>query len=125
MLGVNIQPNPVRFAQLTSKYWRNLYDDHDTGSLEWLEKLGYTTPANCTLVNINMPNDCSEEDRSNVDRRVSLCQECHGGQPWTYMEWMLTTRPGVFGRPSGIANPAGLALILILTVMIVCAHPAI
>ena len=46
-----------------------------------------------------------------------------GSQPWTYYEWLFTMRPGIFGLIGGIANPSGLALMLILTTMVVCSLP--
>ena len=44
--AINIQPNPVRFAQLTSKYWE------DFGHLRpgW-KNLNYNLPPGCTLSN--------------------------------------------------------------------------
>ncbi|KAK8386529.1 hypothetical protein O3P69_010870 [Scylla paramamosain] len=44
-------------------------------------------------------------------------------QNWTYAEWILTMRPGVLGLVPGIANPTGVALMVILTVMVVCSLP--
>lgn len=42
---------------------------------------------------------------------------------WTLAEWLLTMRPGQFGLIKGIANPTGVALIIILTVMVICSLP--
>jgi NADPH oxidase 5 len=42
---------------------------------------------------------------------------------FTTVEWMLTMRPGLFGLIPGIANPTGLALIVILSIMFVCSMP--
>lgn len=44
-------------------------------------------------------------------------------EEWTYTEWILTMRPGLFGLVDGIANPTGVALMVILTVMVVCSLP--
>ena len=42
---------------------------------------------------------------------------------WTYAEWLLTTKPGQFGLVKGFANPSGIALMVILTVMVICSQP--
>ena len=39
---------------------------------------------------------------------------------WTYADWMFSSKPGVFGLVPGFANPTGVALIIILTLMVVC-----
>ena len=38
---------------------------------------------------------------------------------------MFTSKPGLFGLMGGWANPTGVALILILTVMVVCSLPCV
>ena len=50
---------------------------------------------------------------------------CTSGQPWNYGDWLFTARPGVFGLIPGMANPAGVGLIIILTIMVVCALPMV
>ena len=42
---------------------------------------------------------------------------------FTYAEWLLTMRPGKFGLVPGIANPTGVTLMVILTVMVICSQP--
>ncbi len=42
---------------------------------------------------------------------------------YTLTEWMLTTRPGLFGLIGGCANPTGLVLFVILLIMFVCSQP--
>lgn len=42
---------------------------------------------------------------------------------YTMFEWLLTSRPGLFGLVSGVANPTGVALIIILFIMILCSMP--
>lgn len=42
---------------------------------------------------------------------------------YSMSEWLLTTRPGLFGLVGGGANPTGLALIMILFVMSLCSMP--
>nr|QOE76458.1 NADPH oxidase 5 [Nilaparvata lugens] len=41
---------------------------------------------------------------------------------YTIYEWLLTTKPGLFGLIGGYANPTGIALITILTVMFICSQ---
>ncbi|XP_012271496.1 NADPH oxidase 5 [Orussus abietinus] len=42
---------------------------------------------------------------------------------YTMSEWMLTSRPGLFGLVPGAANPTGIALIIILAAMTLCSMP--
>lgn len=42
---------------------------------------------------------------------------------YTMTEWLLTSRPGLFGLCAGWANPTGIILALILLVMFVCSQP--
>lgn len=42
---------------------------------------------------------------------------------YTMSEWLLTSRPGLFGLVGGGANPTGVALIIILVVMSLCSMP--
>ncbi|XP_069681708.1 NADPH oxidase 5 isoform X2 [Periplaneta americana] len=42
---------------------------------------------------------------------------------FTLAEWLLTDRPGLFGLVGGVANPTGVALIIILIIMFICSQP--
>ena len=42
---------------------------------------------------------------------------------YTMSEWLLTSRPGLFGLVGGGANPTGVALIIILLIMSLCSMP--
>ncbi|PSN47090.1 hypothetical protein C0J52_23521 [Blattella germanica] len=42
---------------------------------------------------------------------------------YTLTEWLLTDRPGKFGLVPGVANPTGIALIIILVIMFICSQP--
>lgn len=44
-------------------------------------------------------------------------------QNFTLAEWMLTTRPGLYGLCNGCANPTGIGLATILLIMFVCSAP--
>ena len=114
--AINIQPGPVRFVQLTTKYWEP-FGDKRPG---WLN-LGYNIPPGCTVSNVT--SNCPD-GFLNSQEGVTLCQYCpDGAEPWSYYEWILTMKPGVFGLIHGIANPTGVALMIVMTIMVVCSLP--
>jgi hypothetical protein len=41
---------------------------------------------------------------------------------YTLTDWLLTSKPGLFGLVGGVANPTGVALIIILFIMIICSQ---
>ncbi|XP_044737262.1 NADPH oxidase 5-like [Chrysoperla carnea] len=41
---------------------------------------------------------------------------------YTTAEWLVTTRPGLFGLIPGFANPTGIILVIIFTIMFVCSQ---
>ncbi|KAK6643680.1 hypothetical protein RUM43_005190 [Polyplax serrata] len=43
-------------------------------------------------------------------------------QNFTLSEWLLTSKPGLFGLIGGEANPTGVALLVILCIMVVCSQ---
>lgn len=45
---------------------------------------------------------------------------CHH---YTLPEWLLTTKPGLFGLCGGCANPTGIALFFVLIIMFLCSQP--
>ncbi len=47
------------------------------------------------------------------------------GSRYSYWDWMLTTKPGLFGLLPGWANITGVILILALTIMAVCSMPSV
>jgi ferredoxin-NADP reductase len=138
--AINVQPNPVKFLQLTQEYWKPHTNDNST--LGYLTKIGYNVPEGCFLVKtreeynttFEFPNrtkeyntaeleDCPEGD-ANSD--LLVCQACpEGFDEWSYFDIILTNQPGVFGFPGGMANPSGVALLAIITVMTICSLPFI
>ena len=52
-----------------------------------------------------------------------MCNET--GTKWNYGEWLFTSKPGVFGMIGGCANPTGVSLIVILTIMVLCSLPCV
>lgn len=42
---------------------------------------------------------------------------------YTVAEWLFTAKPGLFGLVHGWANPTGVILIIILTIMFICSQP--
>lgn len=41
---------------------------------------------------------------------------------FTASEWLLTSKPGLFGLIGGLANPTGVILVIILCVMVLCSQ---
>ena len=116
ILAINVQPGPVRFLQLTSKYWEEFGDDRPG----W-KNLQYHLPSGCVITNNS--SKCPE-GFLNPQANVTYCQYCpDGADPWSYYEWILTMKPGVFGLIHGFANPTGIALIICLSVMVLCSMP--
>ena len=99
--------------QLTAPYWEEFGG--------WTN-LGYSVPPGCSL-----STECPPfEDHYGYNYTITHCQICdetEGGRPWNYYEWILTSSPHVFGLMPGWANPTGVALICILTVMVICSLP--
>lgn len=50
------------------------------------------------------------------DRKLN----CHH---YSIVEWLFTTKPGLFGLCGGCANPTGIALSVVLFIMILCSQP--
>ncbi|KAL4709502.1 hypothetical protein ACJJTC_007233 [Scirpophaga incertulas] len=44
---------------------------------------------------------------------------------WSTLEWILTSRPGLFGLVPGWANPTGVVLVVLLVVICVCSRPQV
>lgn len=42
---------------------------------------------------------------------------------YTLSDWLLTTKPGLFGLCGGCANPTGIALFAVLIIMFLCSQP--
>ncbi len=73
---------------------------------------------------------CNRSDLELTTPAAKMCQVCDTSSsssssrgPWEAWEWLLTARPGVFGLVGGAANPTGVALIAVLTLMAVCSMP--
>lgn len=115
--AINVQPDPVRFVQLTSKYWEEF------GPLRpgWMN-LPYELPPGCTVSNKTF--ECPTGALV-PELNISYCQICNetDSAPWTLFDWILTDRPHVFGLMPGWANPTGVALIIILTIMVMGSLP--
>ncbi|KAK2589308.1 hypothetical protein KPH14_007859 [Odynerus spinipes] len=54
---------------------------------------------------------------------VIIKDEVMNSANMTLTEWLLTTKPKMFGLLPGCANPTGVALIIILIIMTVCSMP--
>merc|ERR1719242_2642280 len=118
--GLNVQPNPVKFLQLTSPYWKEYVAN-------WT-MMGYKVPPGCDIVpRESKLTEFCEWDALHVPEGLTInvtlthCQAClpDQGYKWTYAHWIFTTMPGVFGMPSGYAQITGVVLIVILTIIFI------
>eukprot|EP00092_Neocalanus_flemingeri_P018191 GFUD01019688.1.p1 GENE.GFUD01019688.1~~GFUD01019688.1.p1 ORF type:complete len:1116 (+),score=193.24 GFUD01019688.1:205-3552(+) len=128
--AINIQPNPVKFLQLTYKYWLEHYGVDDPLTL-------YSLPPGCKIVDSSspdsehcLPGSLEVPSGLNIDSIYNngsfVCQSCdEKSSPWSYVDWIFTTKPQMFGLLAGSANPTGVALICILIIMFVCSLPFI
>ena len=119
--AINIQPDPLKYLLMTYKYWEIHFGDP-------LEH--YNTPDHCSIVEETNTNfNCSKPEGLQLDPNISytdgpwLCQVGEDCQPWTYMEWLLTTKPGLFGLVHGAANPTGVGLMITMIIIFVCSLP--
>ena len=39
---------------------------------------------------------------------------------WSGYTWLLTSTPGLFGLVPGVANPTGVTLLIVLSIMVIC-----
>jgi len=120
--GINIQPDPVKFIHLSWSYW----SDYSCYPL-----FLYTLPEGCKLVSYEEEEskDCLPDSMKmppavnyEVSKNISQCQVCPSGDPYSYFEWIFTTRPGMFGM-GGSANTSGVALMAIIIIMFICSQP--
>ena len=126
--AVNVQPNPVKFVQLTYRYWTEYYGE---GMI--LEM--YSVPPGCSLetpdsdlARFCLPGSFDIPAGVNPDYIYNngslVWQACPGeARPWTYAEWLLTMKPHVFGMMGGEAAPSGVALMTLLATMFICSLP--
>ena len=120
LAGINVQPDPVKFVQLTAPYWKDY-------AANWTQ-LGYRPPPGCDIVTrqSNLSQFCDPDAfhlpaGMSIETVISHCEACLPGMGarWTYAQWILTTSPGILGMPHGCANITGVALISILTIMVI------
>ena len=117
-----MQPDPVRFVQLTTKYW----EEFGPNPKGWMN-IGYHPPDGCGVSNVT---SVCPEGSLDLSLGVAYCQYCNttsnpDAAPYTYVEWLFTSKPHVFGLMPGWANPTGIALILILTIMVIGSLPMV
>ena len=106
-----VAPEPVKNLQI-------LY-----GS-DWMLQ-GFQVPDGCEIVllNSNLSSFCSNETvflENNIDGNITHCLGCQSGQYYNLVDWMFTTKPGVFGLIGGYANPSGIALMVIISIITIC-----
>ena len=128
--GVNVQPDPVKFVQMNNDYWPRPYwtlAAENVNKSNW-ELLGYNPIEGCPL---STGDACIDENTNRLMAKynsdlfnITVCQVCNeNSAPYSYAEWIFTSKPGVFGLIKGCANPTGIALICILTTMVICSMP--
>ena len=106
-LGLNIQPDPVKFLQLGYRYWESHW-----GAGQVFPQ--YNPPNHCWVADFDEVDSCPDESLS-IPEGVSedilfnggnftcqLCEPGHGG--WSYAEWLLTAKPGLFGLQGRAGN---------------------
>ena len=133
--AVNVQPNPIKLVLLNYVSWsryagKDFIEAHENGEF-------YSLPPGCTLAAYNTPaaSMCPEgsfpEERELGPGAYTgdwFCQSCNsrmGAEPWTYMDWIFTSNPHLLGLIQGLANPTGVALMAIMTIIFVCSLPFI
>ena len=101
--------------------------------------LGYNPPPGCKLVELlntgnlssSLRSVCSVELKLNSETELDLthCEvaenEMDACERWTVSEWLFTPKHGVFGLARGWATITGVVLIIILTIMCICALPTV
>ena len=118
--AINIQPDPVKYLLMTYKYWEIHFGD---------PLKVYHEPDNCFIVKEKETNfNCSKPEGLNLDDDITyngtwLCQVGEDCEPWSYMEWILTSKPGLFGLVPGFANPTGVGLMVTMIIIFVCSLP--
>ena len=118
--AINIQPDPVKYLLMTYKYWQIHFGD---------PLKVYHAPESCFFVTENDTSfNCSKPAGLSVGQNISypgpwLCQVGPDCQPWSYTDWLLTTRPGLFGLLPGWANPTGVGLMATMIVIFTCSLP--
>ncbi len=114
--AINVQPDPLRFVQLTTEYWEEFGD----APVGWMN-LPYHPPPGCEVKNTTPPCPPGSLDPS---IGVTYCQICPGeAEPWSYYDWIMTARPHLFGLIPGWANPTGVVLMAIICIMVICSMP--
>ena len=111
--AINIQPDPLCYLQINYRYTRGAV-------------AAYNKPPGCQRINETDP-QCSRPD--GLDPALGpqpgtwLCDLCEEGEGWSYLQWVLTTNPGLFGLVAGLANPTGLGLMVTMIIIFTCSLP--
>ena len=129
--GVNVQPDPVKFVQMNNDYWARPYSftlsPEDLQKSNW-ELLKYNNKSGCPILSGDA---CIDENTNRLKAKynpehfnITVCEVCdENSTRYTYAEWLFTSKPGLFGLIPGCANPTGVLLICILTIMVICSMP--
>ncbi len=120
--AINIQPDPVKFIQMTTTYWE--YLGNEPTGWENIANHFYKFPPGCEASTTDCRPDQMNTTYNHEDYTIVACQKCeHPDDIYSIWEWLFTANPGVFGLAHGWANPTGFALIAVLTTMVICSLP--
>ena len=124
--AINIQPDPVKYLQMTYKYWEDHWGKGNVFSQ-------YHPPDHCHIETEDMakcnPDSMIVPDGVHSDimynnGNFTHCEVCDEGyEGYSYTQWMLSFHPGLFGLMGGIANPAGIGLFLVMIIIFVFSLP--
>ena len=126
--AVNIQPDPVKYLQMTYSYWEahwgkdNVFNQyHPPDHCQILSGLENMTK--CDPDSLIVPEGVHGDIMFN-NGNFTHCEVCEEGyERYSYSQWMLSFHPGLFGLYGGIANPAGIGLFLVMITIFVCSLP--
>ncbi|XP_023338172.1 NADPH oxidase 5 [Eurytemora carolleeae] len=113
-LGMNILVDPVGFLLIN----RVPIPEH------WSSNISLSSPPVIALlpppfltpgVNLSSSGNLANPNIIDFDHQFFSIPE-----NWTVWSWLLTSTPGIFGLLPGLANPTGVALVIILSIMIIC-----
>lgn len=126
--AINIQPDPVKYLQMTYKYWEDHWGKDNVFSQYHPPDHCYilSGPENITKCNqdsLTVPDGVHSDIMFN-NGNLTHCEVCDEGyEGYSYTQWMLSFHPGLFGLMGGIANPAGIGLFLVMIIIFVFSLP--
>ncbi len=97
---------------------KHIYFHKVTGRLVFVYSLMHTV-AHLGNIGFNMvPDPIGILNANHIP--ISAVNAPPENQSYDFYDWLMTTKPGLFGTIGGIANPTGVALMILLTIMVIC-----